>query len=215
MAEEAEAYILNHGRAEEIFMMRPDLVIAGSFTTRATVEMLRRLGFRVEEFAPASSFADIRENLRRMGDLLGRRKRRKNWSNDWTQACAVLPATLNAVPWPQSTMPTATQAAAGPWRTRRSKRQASTTSPKRLGYSGTSQIAAGGAGEGSAGHCDRGTALRDGRDAPMTILYIRRSRPDPIGGAPFSVPDKYWICGTPFTADAVRILANIAAEASE
>ena len=75
LVDEARKYALNHGLAEEIFLMRPDLVLAGTYTTRATVDLLRRLGIRVEEFAPENSFDDIRDGFRRMGDLLGRRKR--------------------------------------------------------------------------------------------------------------------------------------------
>lgn len=52
--------------------MKPDLVLAGTFSSRATVGLLRRLGVRVEEFAPARSFSDIEDHLRRMGELLGR-----------------------------------------------------------------------------------------------------------------------------------------------
>jgi hypothetical protein len=43
MAEEALDHDINHGLAEEIYLMRPDLVIAGSFSNRATLDMLRRL----------------------------------------------------------------------------------------------------------------------------------------------------------------------------
>lgn len=70
LASEAENHLLNNARAEEIFLMKPDLVLAGMFTARSTVEMLRRLDIRVEEFAPATSFADIRANIRRMAELL-------------------------------------------------------------------------------------------------------------------------------------------------
>lgn len=72
MADVAATLPVNDGRAEEIVSLAPDLVLAGSFTSRATVGMLRRLGMRVEEFTPANSFDDIRENLTRMGLLLGR-----------------------------------------------------------------------------------------------------------------------------------------------
>lgn len=71
LAEQAASYRLNSGLAEEIFLMKPDLVIAGTFSTRATVTLLKRLGFRVEEFAPANTFDDIRRDIRRMGQLLG------------------------------------------------------------------------------------------------------------------------------------------------
>lgn len=75
LADQAGGYAVNHGLAEEIFLMQPDLVVAGTFTSPAAVSMLRRLGFRVEQFAPDSSFATIRDNIRRMGDLLGHRDR--------------------------------------------------------------------------------------------------------------------------------------------
>jgi iron complex transport system substrate-binding protein len=75
LASQAGRYAVNNGFAEEIFMMKPDLVLAGTFTSQATVDLLKRLGFRVEQFAPASSFDDIRADLIRMGSLLGREDR--------------------------------------------------------------------------------------------------------------------------------------------
>lgn len=68
---EAKAYVPNHGLAEEIFLMRPDLILAGTYTTRSTVLMLRRLGFRVEEFAPENSIAEVKASIKRMGTLFG------------------------------------------------------------------------------------------------------------------------------------------------
>lgn len=72
MADEAAGYAVNYGRAEDIFLMQPDLVLAGSFTTPATVRLLRRLGVPVEMFDPAYSMADLRDNMRRMGAVLHR-----------------------------------------------------------------------------------------------------------------------------------------------
>lgn len=74
MAEEARAYRINHGLAEEIFQMRPDLVLVGAMTTRATVAMLERLGFPVVEFPYENSFDEMRANIRRMGEVLHRRE---------------------------------------------------------------------------------------------------------------------------------------------
>ncbi|WP_336512305.1 ABC transporter substrate-binding protein [Paracoccus shandongensis] len=71
MADRAAAYKPNTGRAEEIYLMRPDLVIAGTYTPPATVEMLRRLGVRVEVLPPAEDFDAIRTEITRMGALLG------------------------------------------------------------------------------------------------------------------------------------------------
>jgi iron complex transport system substrate-binding protein len=75
MARQAEALVTNHALAEEIFLMEPDLVLAGTFSSRATVGLLRRLGFRVEEFAPATSFDDVRDHIARIGELLHRQQR--------------------------------------------------------------------------------------------------------------------------------------------
>lgn len=75
MAGQARAYPANHGRAEEVFLLTPDLVLAGSYTSRAAVSMLERLGVRVEVFPPERSFNDIRAHLRRMGALLGQEAR--------------------------------------------------------------------------------------------------------------------------------------------
>lgn len=72
MAERAAGFPVNHGRAEEIFLMRPDLVIAGQFAPGPTLAMLRRLGLRVEVMPPAESIDAIRAEITRMGDLLGR-----------------------------------------------------------------------------------------------------------------------------------------------
>lgn len=75
LAEQAGKYAVNHGLAEEIFLMQPDMVVAGTYTTRTTVDLLRRLGFRVEEFVPETSFDDVCANLLRMGVILGRQQR--------------------------------------------------------------------------------------------------------------------------------------------
>lgn len=75
MAVEAKAFAANHALAEEIFLMEPDLVLAGTFSARATIGLLRRLGFRVETFAAARSFADVRDNIVRIGELLHRQQR--------------------------------------------------------------------------------------------------------------------------------------------
>ena len=75
LASQADRYAVNNGFAEEIFTMKPDLVLAGTYTSQATVDLLKRLGFRVEQFAPAASFDDIRADLTRMGQLLDREER--------------------------------------------------------------------------------------------------------------------------------------------
>ncbi|WBU56687.1 ABC transporter substrate-binding protein [Paracoccus sediminicola] len=70
MPDQARAIGLNNGGAEEIYLSRPDLVLAGPYAARPTVQMLERLGVRVETVPPASSIAGIRDNITLMGRLL-------------------------------------------------------------------------------------------------------------------------------------------------
>lgn len=70
MVAEAAQFHRNHGLAEEIYLLQPDLVIAGRFSTRATVEMLRRLGIPVAVFDPAYAMQDVQDRLTQMGEVL-------------------------------------------------------------------------------------------------------------------------------------------------
>ena len=74
MADDAMAYPINHGRAEEIYLLKPDLVVAGSFSTRATTDMLRRLGVPVVVFEPAYALDDVPARILQMGEALGRQQ---------------------------------------------------------------------------------------------------------------------------------------------
>ena len=72
MVDEAARYAMNHGQAEEIFAMQPDLVVAGVFSDPYTVGLLRRLGVEVVQFPLEYSFEGIRANILKMGEVLGR-----------------------------------------------------------------------------------------------------------------------------------------------
>ena len=61
----------NRGMAEEVLALKGDLVVTESFNNRQTVQLLRRLGYRVAEFDAETGFKDIRANILRMGDLVG------------------------------------------------------------------------------------------------------------------------------------------------
>jgi iron complex transport system substrate-binding protein len=72
LADEAGSYVLNYGRAEEIYLMRPDLVISSRFSSPTTLDMLARLNIPVAALDPAYSLSDVRARLLQMGALLGR-----------------------------------------------------------------------------------------------------------------------------------------------
>jgi iron complex transport system substrate-binding protein len=62
---------VNHGLAEEIIPLDPDLVVAGSFTARTAVAMLKATRFPVTEFGVAHNIADVRLGIRKMAALVG------------------------------------------------------------------------------------------------------------------------------------------------
>ena len=75
MSEEAKAYPINFGGAEEIYLMSPDLVIAGTYTNQTTVQMLRGLGITVVQVPPVRTIPDIAKELRRLGKVLGQEQK--------------------------------------------------------------------------------------------------------------------------------------------
>lgn len=62
---------LVRGTAEEVLALEPDLVLAGAYTTPATVDLLRRLGQRVEVIPMATSIEDIRTVIRAVAAAVG------------------------------------------------------------------------------------------------------------------------------------------------
>lgn len=66
---------VNHGLAEEVIPLDPDLVVAGSHTTRTAVGLLRRAHFALVELAVPRSFAEVREQIRTVAGAVGEPER--------------------------------------------------------------------------------------------------------------------------------------------
>jgi iron complex transport system substrate-binding protein len=75
MHREAMRVGVNRGLSEEVVRQRPDLVVAGSFTTPATRGLLRRLGYPLLEVDHADSFDDIRRITRQVARAVGEEAR--------------------------------------------------------------------------------------------------------------------------------------------
>jgi iron complex transport system substrate-binding protein len=71
MAEAARRIPANHGLAEEVLGFRPDLVVAGTYTTRATVSLLARVGVTVREFGVPRNLAEMKAQIAEMAEVLG------------------------------------------------------------------------------------------------------------------------------------------------
>jgi iron complex transport system substrate-binding protein len=71
IAKLADGVPLNYGKAEEVLAFEPDLVLAGRYTTRATVALLERLGYTVIELDIAESLDDVRTQIRVAAAAMG------------------------------------------------------------------------------------------------------------------------------------------------
>jgi iron complex transport system substrate-binding protein len=213
MAQEARQYAVNHGRAEEIFLMKPDLVLAGSFSTRATVAMLRRLGIRVEEFAPETSFADIGANVRRMGELLGQEGKAEALLQGFTARLARYPQQPEEHPLAALYYANSYTSGASTMAGETVERAGLRNLGRELGLSGTAKLPL----ETLVMNAPDAVVSGNPEGAPG-LAYENLAHPAlraVLRGRGFvNVPDKYTLCGTPFTAEAVRILAEARASVS-
>lgn len=66
----AEQVPINYGLAEQVVASNPDLVLAGTFTTRIAVAMLKRTAIPVVEFGVPRSFDEVRQQIRDVAALL-------------------------------------------------------------------------------------------------------------------------------------------------
>ena len=98
LAKKSKNFKKNSGDAEQIFMESPDLVVAGVYTEKATVQMLKSLGVRVEIFPIEQNFEDILKNIRKMGNLVGHSDRAKIMIDDFNQRLAELQSGINLRP---------------------------------------------------------------------------------------------------------------------
>ncbi len=72
MAAEAAAWPANHGQAEEVYLLHPDLVLAGTYTSLAAVDLLQRLGVPVVQVPPVTALDQVAPQIRLVGAALGR-----------------------------------------------------------------------------------------------------------------------------------------------
>lgn len=71
----AASYPRNRGLAEEVLVAKPDIVVTGAYSLHNTTPLLRRLGYRIEEFEYAQTLDTIPGEIRRMGAILGAESR--------------------------------------------------------------------------------------------------------------------------------------------
>ncbi len=211
IADQAAAFPATNGTAEDIFLMSPDLVLAGSFSERATVDLLRRLGIRVEVFPPAASLDDIRDQTRRMGALLGRSPKAEALLSEFDTALSALAPTTTDPPRAIAYFANGYSLGNG------------TLIDSVLTAAGLDNVAT----EMGIAGGDR-VSLEDLVLASPDIIvtgerYPGNSRSEAIldhpaiaiaarGREPVVIPDRDWICGTPHIIAAITALAGAGTE---
>ncbi|MEZ5594185.1 MAG: ABC transporter substrate-binding protein [Gammaproteobacteria bacterium] len=103
LAAEAQGITLNYGQAEDVIPLRPDLILAGTYTARFTVDLLQQRGYQVASIAPANSLQQLRDGLREVAVLLGAQQRAEQLLTAFDKDLAALAPTVStAAVWPQA-----------------------------------------------------------------------------------------------------------------
>jgi len=71
LSDKAWQFPILSGGAEDILVAKPDVVAASIFDKRSTREILKANGQKLVEFPIPRTLADVREQIRQMGDLAG------------------------------------------------------------------------------------------------------------------------------------------------
>ena len=71
VAGDARNYPKLSGGAEDVLVLKPDIVVASAFDKRATRELLKANGLRLAELVVPRNLMEVRDQLRELGDIAG------------------------------------------------------------------------------------------------------------------------------------------------
>ena len=71
IADQVKNVSLNHGLAEEIVPLKPDVIFAGEFDAPTAIELLRKLNLRVERLPLPRTLDDINVQITQLAELVG------------------------------------------------------------------------------------------------------------------------------------------------
>lgn len=204
---------VTRGGAEDVLGLDPDLVLAGTWSTPATVDLLRRLARRVELVPLASDVAGVRAAVRQIATAVGETARGELMIAEFDRRLAAIEAGLagdkSGVPRPTALIYQVSGLASGPG-------SLADDALQRAGYRNLArEISLGAAGHVelealvarrpdllvlSAEAVEYRTAAADNLRHPA-IAWLK-SR-----GASLYLPWRQWLCATPGIADAIEQLA--------
>lgn len=70
-ADRARRYPMLSGGAEDVLVLRPDIVVGSLFDNRSTRELLRDNGLRLAEFTVPRTLDEVKAQIREMGEITG------------------------------------------------------------------------------------------------------------------------------------------------
>jgi iron complex transport system substrate-binding protein len=70
-ADDAGRYNILSGGAEDVLVLRPDIVVASLFDKRSTREFLREKGLHLAEFTVPRNLDEVKIQIREMGEIVG------------------------------------------------------------------------------------------------------------------------------------------------
>jgi iron complex transport system substrate-binding protein len=71
VADDARRFPMLSGGAEDVLVMRPDIVVASRFDKRSTREFLREKGLHLAEFSVPRNLDEVKAQIRDMGEIAG------------------------------------------------------------------------------------------------------------------------------------------------
>ncbi len=83
MSETAKNFPINHGFAEEIIALDPDLILTSTFG-HSSILLLERLGYQVRTIPVAGSLDDITSNIRLVAEAIGESARGNAMATEFT-----------------------------------------------------------------------------------------------------------------------------------
>jgi iron complex transport system substrate-binding protein len=216
MAEAAKGLPANNGLAEEALSYHPDLVLAGPFTERSTIALLKQVGAPVVEFDVPETFDGVRRQIRDVAAVLGEPQRGEALVADIDRGLARISVDANRPPLNAIILrPNGFTVGPGSLVDEILRRAGMTNLAARLDVGVYQQIPlerlavldADALIVDSEGFAEPSLATEALRH-PIVAALTRRMRVVPL-------PSRLWTCAGPALVDAVRTLAEATAEARE
>lgn len=95
IAEQVKGMPVNHGLAEEIVPLKPDVIFAGEFDAPTAIELLKKLDMRVERLSLPRTLGDINTQILQLAKFIGANEKAQQMVNNIDRQVAALQTVNN------------------------------------------------------------------------------------------------------------------------